>query len=220
MGLLERVGRLIRANLNDLVDRAESPQTMLTQLLLDMQNQLLQVKTQLAIALADRHILDRKRKESEAQDADWLRKAEVALGKGREDLARDAVDKALGCRQAAANYAQQSEDQRLQVEQLKSALRQLERKLAETRTRADVLIARRRRAKAVTRARPVPVLQEAPALDRMEDKVLGDEALSAAWTQLAAPDTAGEFEALDRDQRVEQVLAEIRRKRISGLTNS
>ncbi len=66
MALLERVATLIRANLNDLIDKAEEPEKMIKQVILDMQNQLLQVKTQVAIAIADQHLLLKKQKENEA----------------------------------------------------------------------------------------------------------------------------------------------------------
>lgn len=214
MGLLERVGRLIRANLNDLIDRAEDPEKMLKQLILDMQNQLMQVKTQVAIAVADQHLLGRKRQENETADTEWLRKAEVALAKGRDDLARDAVDKALGHRQATANYAQQINDQRAQVEQLKSALLKLERKLAETRTHADLLVAQHRRARAVSRAAQAPMaaIAEASVVDRMKDKVQRAEALGAAHAELAAMDTTAEIVAIERQERIEQVIADLRKK--------
>ena len=61
MALMERVATLVRANLNDLIDKAEDPEKMIKQVILDMQNQLLQVKTQVAIAIADQHLLEKKR---------------------------------------------------------------------------------------------------------------------------------------------------------------
>ena len=79
MALLERVSTLIRANLNDLIDKAEDPEKMIKQVILDMQNQLLQVKTQVAIAIADQHLLEKRRKENEEKTADWMRKAELAV---------------------------------------------------------------------------------------------------------------------------------------------
>ena len=91
MALLERVSALIRANLNDLVDRAEDPHKMLKQVILDMQNQMLQVKTQVAIAIADEHLLRKKQSENEMKHAEWMRKAEVAVDKKQEDLARAAL---------------------------------------------------------------------------------------------------------------------------------
>jgi phage shock protein A len=179
-----------------------------------MQNQLMQVKTQVAIAIADQHLLDAKERENQTAEGEWLQKAEVALGKSREDLARDAADKALACREAAANYGQQLEDQKIQVEHLKSALMKLERKLAETRTRSDLLIAQHRRARAVSRAAQAPLaaIAEPAAVDRMRDKVQREEALGAAHAQLAAMDTSAELLALERDERIEQVLTELRKK--------
>src|SRR5580698_10496892 len=79
MALLERVGTLLRANLNDLIEKAEDPEKLLKQLILDMENQLMQVKTQVAIAIADQHVLDKKRKEHEDAVVEWKRKAELAV---------------------------------------------------------------------------------------------------------------------------------------------
>ena len=82
MSLLDRVSTLLRANLNDLVEKAEDPERMLKQVVLDMENQLMQVKTQVAIAIADQHLLEKKQAEHEQQAADWRRKAELAVTEG------------------------------------------------------------------------------------------------------------------------------------------
>src|SRR6202165_6008313 len=131
MALLERVSTLVRANLNDLIDKAEHPEKMIKQVILDMQNQLLQVKTQVAIAIADQHLLDKKRKENEEKVAEWTRKAELAVDKKQDDLARAALQRSLSYRQMTENFAQQVADQTVQVENLKSALRKPEQKLEE-----------------------------------------------------------------------------------------
>ena len=81
MALLERVSTLVRANLNDLIDKAEDPEKMIKQVILDMQNQLMQVKTQVAIAIADEHLLLKKQKENQEKAAEWMRKAELAVDK-------------------------------------------------------------------------------------------------------------------------------------------
>ena len=80
MALLERVATLVRANLNDLIDKAEDPEKLIKQVILDMENQLLQVKTQVAIAIADQHVLDKKLKDNEEQRA--------AVDAPRRDVAR------------------------------------------------------------------------------------------------------------------------------------
>ena len=85
MALLERVSTLIRANLNDLVDKAEDPEKLIKQVIIDMQNQLLQVKTQVAIAIADQHLLEKKQKENEERETEWLQKAELALEKKKDE---------------------------------------------------------------------------------------------------------------------------------------
>ena len=92
MALMERVSTLIRANLNDLIDKAENPEKLIKQVILDMENQLLQVKTQVAIAIADQHLLAKRQKENEEKIADWNRKAEMAVGKDEDDLARADIE--------------------------------------------------------------------------------------------------------------------------------
>src|SRR5262249_14203218 len=166
MAVLERVATLVRANLNDLIDRAEDPEKMIKQVILDMENQLLQVKTQVAISMADHHLLQKKQAEQADKAADWMRKAELAGEKAQDGLARAelAVDKSQDDRARAAleryqsftkmaeGYTQQVADQKQQVDTLRRALEQLEQKLVEARQKSDVLIAQHRRARALERA--------------------------------------------------------------------
>ena len=152
MALLERVATLVRANLNDLIDKAEDPEKMIKQVILDMQNQLLQVKTQVAVAIADQHVLEKKRKGHLDTEAEYRRKAELALDKRDEALARAALERALTCHELAASFEQQVSDQKVQVENLKTALRKLEEKLAEAQAKSDVLIAQHRRSRALRKA--------------------------------------------------------------------
>jgi len=174
MALLERVSTLLRANLNDLIEKAEDPERLLKQLVLDMENQLLQVKTQVAIAIADQHLLEKKRAEHEAEAAEWKRKAELAVAKGLDDLARGALERALSHEKLTASFASQAEDQRLEADTLRQTLRKLDQKLSETRAQCEMLMAEHRRAKIVGRAaqaqQHVGVAQES-ALGRMKNRV-------------------------------------------------
>src|ERR1700742_3260758 len=153
MALLERVATLIRANLNELIDKAENPEVMIKQVILDMQNQLMQVKTQVAIAIADQHLLEKKQKENSDKVAEWMRKAELAVDKKEDDLARASLLRVESYRELSENFMQQVIDQKAQVENLKSALRKLEQKLAEAEGKADVLMARQRRGRGRGRGR-------------------------------------------------------------------
>src|SRR5919108_2427363 len=140
MALLERVSTLIRANINDLVDKAEDPEKMIKQVILDMENQLLQVKTQVAIAIADQHLLEKRLKDNEQKHADWMKRAEMAVDRKDDHLARAALERAMSYEQAHESFKQQIADQKIEVENLKSALQKLDRKLGEARSKADLLI--------------------------------------------------------------------------------
>ena len=152
MALLERVSTLIRANLNDLVDKAEDPENMIKQVILDMQNQLLQVKTQVAISIADQHVLEKKLRENEETEQQWVRRAEMAVDKKDDALARAAVERSMSYKQMTESFRQQVDDQKTQVENLKQALLKLQQKLAEAQSKSDMLIAQHRRSRAMGKA--------------------------------------------------------------------
>jgi len=214
MSLLERVSTLLRANLNDLVEKAEDPERMLKQIVLDMENQLLQVKTQVAIAIADEHLLNKKRAEQDKLATDWRRKAELAVQKGRDDLAREALERVLSHEQLGVGFAAQAEDQKHEADSLRQALHKLEQKLSETRAHCEMLVAEHRRAKIVGRAtkarQNVGDGQEA-ALNRMKSKVHVQAAENAAAGELLAPETLEDkFRALESEDKVEALLSEIK----------
>src|SRR5438067_9466979 len=184
MALLERVATLVRANVNDLIDKAEDPEKMIKQLILDMENQLLQVKTQVAVAMADEHLLQKRQAENEEKSAEWMHKAELAVDKKQDDLARAALERHNSYVQMAEAFEEQVADQKVQVENLKSALRKLEQKLAETQSKSDLLLARHRRARASSRASDAEVAMSRHAtlaeFDLMTQKVMRGEAVSQA----------------------------------------
>lgn len=217
MALLERVSTLVRANLNDLIDKAEHPEKMIKQVILDMHNQLLQVKTQVAIAIADQHLLEKKRKENEDKVAEWMRKAELAVDKKQDDLARAALQRVESYRELTGGFAQQITDQKAQVENLKTALRQLEQKLTEAEAKSDLLIAQHRRARAVSKASDAKMAagngSSAAAFDRMKRKVAHSEALSMAKSEIAADNMEERLAALEKEDRIEQLLVELKTKR-------
>src|SRR6266487_1707873 len=91
MGLLDRVSTLMRANLNDLLDRAEDPEKVIRQLLIDMNSQLLQVKTQVAASIADEKRLEPRCRENQEKADEWEGKAELAVEKSDDELAKAAL---------------------------------------------------------------------------------------------------------------------------------
>src|ERR1700733_10304351 len=217
MALLERVSTLVRANLNDLIDQAENPEKMIKQVILDMQNQLLQVKTQAAIAMADQHVLERRHKETVEQEAEWMRKADLAVGKQQDALARAALDRALSSKQMAAAFAQQVADQKIEVDNLRSALDKLEQKLAEAESKSEMLIAQHRRAQVLARSSDARIKisdkSKLATFDRLKAKVQRAEAIGQATAEMANDDIEDKLAALGKDDQVEQLLAELKTKR-------
>jgi phage shock protein A len=217
MAVLERVATLVRANLNDLIDRAEDPEKMIKQVILDMENQLLQVKTQVAISMADQHLLQKKHADQEDRSAEWMKKAELAVDRQQDDLARAALERYQSFTKLAESYAQQVTDQRNQVDTLRRALDQLEQKLAEARAKSDVLIAQHRRARALGRATDaqLAIAGKGPAagFDRMQQKVMRGEAVSQAKSELVADDVDRRFDAMAKEDEVGRLLDALKARR-------
>ena len=217
MALLERVSTLIRANLNDLIDKAEDPEKMIKQVILDMENQYLQVKTQVAVSIADQHMLEKKLKENEDLAKDWMRKAERAVEKTEDDLARAALDRYQTSTRLAGSYREQVEDQKAQVQSLKGALQKLEQKLDEAKSKRDVLLARHRRSvalgKAVRAQSAIGDGSKSATFDRMKDRVHHAESVASAVVELVTDDAGERLNRMDRDAEIERLLADLKARK-------
>jgi phage shock protein A len=225
MGLLERVSTLIRANINDAIDRAEDPEKMIKQVILDMENQYLQVKTQVAVSIADQHILEKKLREQEDLGKDWLRKAEIAVDKTQDDLARAALDRYQTTLRLTQSFQEQVNDQKAQVETLKNALIKLEQKLEEAKSKREVLLARHRRSIALDKAAKAQVSigdgSKSASFDRLKTRVNHTEATATAEIELLSDDITEKLNRLDRDTEVERLLADLKNRRgLPAITNA
>jgi phage shock protein A len=149
--------------------------------------------------------------------AEWMRKAELAVDKKQDDLARAALHRVESYRDLSDGFAQQVTDQKAQVENLKTALRQLEQKLTEAEAKADLLIAQHRRARAVGKASDAKMAMgahsKAATFDRMKHKVAHTEAVSQAKSEIAADNLEERLAALEKEDRIEQLLVELKGKR-------
>ena len=217
MALLERVATLVRANLNDLIDKAEDPEKMIKQVILDMQNQLLQAKTQVAISIADQHVLEKKLKENSEKENEWIRKAELAVDKKQDDLARAALERSMSYKQMAASFDSLVADQRSEVDNLKSALRNLDQKLAEAQSKSDMLIAEHRRSRASAKASDARMAigdkSKLATFDRMKNKVQHAGAVSQAKAEMANDSIEDKLATLEKQDEIEKLLKEIKARR-------
>ena len=215
-GLLDRVSTLVRANLNDLIDRAENPEKVIRQALIDMNNQLIQVKTQVAASIADEQKLYQRWQENQALAQDSQRKAELAVSKGRDDLAREALQRQNSYQQISDGFQRQYTDQKGQVETLKSALNQLEAKIQEADRKKDLLIARSRSAQAQQRIHDtlsgINTTGAMASFSRMEEKVSDQEARAKASIEMDSDSFEDRFAALEQGDAVDQQLAALKSK--------
>jgi len=182
-----------------------------------MENQYLQVKTQVAVSIADQHILEKKQREQEDTAKDWMRKAELAVEKSQDDLARAALDRYQTAQRLMQSFQEQVNDQKAQVETLKNALVKLEQKLDEAKSKREVLLARHRRSIALDKAAKAQVAlgenSKSGAFDRLKDRVHHTEAIASAEVDLVADDVAEKLNRLDRDSEVERLLNDLKARK-------
>jgi phage shock protein A len=189
MGIFARLGSLIKSNLNDLISRAEDPEKMLNQVLLDMQQQLVDAKKSVAVAIADEKKLQKQYNTEVDKTKEWERKAMVAVRAGDDNLARQALVRKQEHEQIAAQYEQQWVAQKQAVEKLKDALRLLNNKIEEAKRKKNILIARKKRAEAQQQiASTMQGLGDTSAFDtfdRMSDRINLLEAEAEAGAELS-----------------------------------
>ncbi|WP_376794323.1 PspA/IM30 family protein [Thermogemmatispora sp.] len=152
MNLLERVLTLLRINIDAFIEKAPDPQSSLRQLQLDMRNQLVQVKTQVATAIATAHQLQRRAREKQEEAATWLKKVEQALRQGNEEAARSALLQYNEVNRLALRYEQQRQAQEQLARTMRDVLQQLESRLRELETTSDLLEMKQRQERIQQRA--------------------------------------------------------------------
>jgi phage shock protein A len=217
MGILDRVSTLLRANINDMIDRAEDPEKVVKQLIADMNNQLIQVKTQVAASIADEKLLYQRYQDNDAKAKDWQQRAELAVEQGKDDMAREALSRRNAFQQTSDGFKTQYDQQAAQVEQLKEALHQLESKIQDAQTKEELLIARARRAKAETQIRTtLSGLDQSSALasfQRIEEKVNQQEARASALGELDTDTMDHRFQLMEQESELDKQLAALKEKK-------
>ncbi len=223
MGIFDRVSRLLRANVNDALDNAEDPEKMLEQLIRDMSEELRQARGQVAAMIAQEKELAADKAESDRNAAEWQRRAELAVGQGKDDLAREALRRKRDAEENGRVYGDQLTAQQQTVTRLKNQLQDLENKLDQMQSKRDALIARSRRAKAQQQVSEtisnLPNGNASTEFERFERRIRTTEARAAASAEVAELNNDDEFAKLDQDFGVEDELAALKSKR-SGATTA
>jgi phage shock protein A len=221
MGLFSRLGALIKSNLNDLISKAEDPEKMLNQVLVDMKTQLVEAKKQVAVAIGDEKRLKKQWDEQVAQAREWERKAMLAVQAGDDELAKEALTRAKEHEELSAQFEGQWVHQKDAVEKLKSQLRVLNNKIEEAKRKRNILIARQKRAEAQkTIQTTMAGLSDTSAFDtfdRMAEKIEAIEAEAEANNELAGElqgdSLSQRFKALEAKKTpADMALAELKAK--------
>jgi phage shock protein A len=216
MGMLDRLSTIIRSNINDLIDRAEDPEKMVKQLLEDMENDLVEVKKAVALAIATEKKLYNDFEDHQKKADEWQKKAELAINSGRDDLAKEALARKKTEQSTSDGFKAQYESQKANVTTLRDQLGQLEGKIAEARIKKDLLIARSRQAEAQENIQrtigKVDTSGATSAFERMERKVEEKEASAAAYTDLNGSSLDAEFKKLETNTGVDDELAALKAK--------
>jgi phage shock protein A len=221
MGIFSRIGTLFKSNINDAISKAEDPEKMLNQIVLDMQNQLVEAKKQVAVSIADGKRLEKQRDEQGDLAQEWERKAMLAVKAGDENLAREALKRKAEHQGQLAEFGKQAQLQKDAVDKLKDQLRTLNDKIEEAKRKKNILIARQKRAEAQkTIQNTMSGLSDTGAFDtfeRMSQKVDQIEAESEAHVELGNELTGDslqqKFKALETSSTsTDDALAELKAK--------
>jgi phage shock protein A len=218
MKLLQRVMMLIRANIDDMLEQSEDPERLLRQLQQDLRNQMVQVKTQVATAIAQEHKLQSRCEELTKEASHWQQKAEAAVEQGDDTQARRALQQRMDTMRLLESYRRQHEEQQHLIVTMRNALKQLQAKTEETELNIELLQMRRRRAQiqqAVYETLSKNKHEQTQERVRQaEDKVMDDEARAAAMHDEVQRNANAALDAqlsqLSRHETVEEQLARMK----------
>ncbi|HEX6926878.1 MAG TPA: PspA/IM30 family protein [Longimicrobiaceae bacterium] len=221
MGIFSKLSTVIRSNINDLIARAENPEKMLNQIILDMREQLTKAKQEVAVAIADERKLKAQAEEEARQAQEWERRAMLAVKENRDDLARQALLRQQEYAQRAQSLYETWQRQSAETERLKESLRQLNAKIEEARRKKNLLIAKQKRAEAQKRIHETMAglsdRSAFEAFDRMAERIEDNERRTLASAEVTAELSAGdhlerEFKALESGDNADERLIELKRK--------
>ncbi|MEM7592422.1 MAG: PspA/IM30 family protein [Cyanobacteria bacterium P01_A01_bin.83] len=211
MGLFDRLSRVVRANINDLVSKAEDPEKVLEQAVIDMQEDLVQLRQAVARSIATQKRTEQQYNKNKGEEATWQQRAQLALKKGDENLAREALVRKKSYSDTANSLKTQLDQQTNQVATLKRNLIALESKISEAKTKKDMLRARANAAKANKQLQDsmnnIGTSSAMGAFERMEDKVMQLEAESDTAAELGGTGIEEQFAALEAGTGVDDELA-------------
>lgn len=181
MNIFDRFSRVAKSNLNNILKNLEDPEKIMSQALEDMQNDLVKIRQSYAEITATQRRLLKQKEQCDSMAKDWYQRAQLALQKGNEELAREALSRRQAQTDEAANLQQQIDLQAQSIDKLYEGMQMLEKKILESKAKKEMLAARARTAQSTQKVNDMlgglTGNTSMDAFTRMEEKV---EALEAA----------------------------------------
>ncbi len=220
MGIFGRMKTLLKANVNDLASKAENPELVLNQLILDMEDQLRAAKLQVRDTITDQKRLEKQLETALASSKEWERKAMIAVEAGEDDLARAALGRKQEADDQAEEFQAGHERQKAAANELKLALRGLGDKIEEAKRKKAILLARAKKAALTAQmAGGAGVGADTSAFDSFErqaGKIENLEAEVAAHGEiddtLHVAELESKFRGLEDEHGGDDALAALKRK--------
>lgn len=221
MGIFNRLSTVFKSNINDMISKAEDPEKMLNQMIIDMSEQYNKAKVEVAAAIADEKKLKRSLDEEDAKVLEWTKKAELAVANGDDKLAIAALNRKKEYEGLADQYRVQWEAQKSATDKLKTSLRELSNKIEEAKRKRGLLIARTKRAEAQKSIqKTMSGLNDSSVFDtfdRMSEKVdqIENQAMAEAELNeiMSGDDLEKQFQELEKeDSAVMDELAALKSK--------
>ncbi|MBW4638028.1 MAG: PspA/IM30 family protein [Gloeocapsa sp. UFS-A4-WI-NPMV-4B04] len=222
MGLIDRIMRVIRANVNASTAQAEDPEKILEQAVSDMQGDLVQMRQGVAAAIASQKRTERQADQAQSLADQWYQRAQMALQQGNDPMAREALTKRRSYQETATALKSQIEQQNSIVSRLKKDMQTLESKISEARTKKDMYIARARSAEASARMNEMLGGMNTTSLnafEQMEEKVLQLEAQSLAIAELGTDDLQNKFATLEASNDIDAEMTAMKAQLLTGGEN-
>lgn len=215
MGVFSRLSDILKSNINDLLDKAEDPEKMVKQIIIDMQKELTTATQNLGKAKASERLAQKKMDDAVKVAASWESKAKAALSQGNQDLAKQALAKKVRADEEVATYTEMYESISTQTDAIEDQVEVLKAKLDEAKSRQAMLIARSQMAdtkKALAKSQGG--FDGASALekfDRMEEKIQRKEAEADAFAEIGGGDAdlVESFDQIEKDAKVDAELARL-----------
>ena len=218
MAIFERMSDLVRSNINDLIDKAENPEKMVKQIIIDMEDQLRKSTQSLGTAMGSLNQVKKQLENAQEQSANWQGKAKTCLEQGNEDLARQALENKVKQDNMVAQYQEMVTSMETQVNEIKNQGYILKQKLEEARSKQAMLVARSQMADAKSQmAKTLGNMDSKSAfakMDKMEKKIEQKESQADAFAEVSGvqESESDPFAQMDKENSINAELEKLKKE--------